>query len=456
MGSSYFPRINTSGSYSVTGPTGPTGERGETGPTGYGATGNTGNSVSGITLVSNKLRTTFSDGSTYDTQNNFKGITGETYLSLGFTFGSGLSLFAGRCGAGGTFNFWTIKGRTSASGRAEISVGISGNNILLNYINSSSAFVGYSGGTFVSLPKTKYGSSSIFATKNVFEKARGMGFTGSTFPSGITCNYIAGGTLSYVDSEGYVGYTACKILYIDPDCVGHNTTDVQIRNKVFVADMKNNISRVILGNSSHPSIASSITLIIQNALNGPTAIGQGEKRFKLASLTGGILWPFDLEPCFCGSTSTNVYHLFSIGGYTWYGSVGSVTDPSKFFDCPNGKIIEGLTEGFGACCYDDGSAGGTCTYTTSRQCASIGATSFWHNSVICGSSPCAKTGGCCMNFTSKGSENSYLCLNGITCINCIRGMVYDSNGDTYNAETFTYLGNGVTCTNSNCSGVSDA
>lgn len=478
MGSSYFPRINTSLSYSITGPTGPTGDQGETGPTGYGPTGHTGFSIDTIGILGSKvLRTILTNPDplaplgtqTFTTKNLIRGVTGDTYLLLGFTSGTGYTLFYGKSGDT-YFKFRTITGKTSTSGRAEVIVGLSGNDIYIDYVNSSSGFtigitgsdtintfVGYSGSTLISISKTKYGTASIFATKNVFEKARGLGFTGSTFVStGITCNYIGGGTLSYVDSEGYVGYTACKILYIDPDCIANNSTDLQIRSKVFIADMKNNISRVVLGNSSHPSNVTSFTLVMENALNGPTAIGQGEKRFKLAALTGGVMWPFDLEPCFCGSSGTNVYHFFNIGGYTWYGSVGSMTDTSKFFGCPNGRIIEGITEGYGACCYDDGTVGGTCEYLTKRECDAKGNTypSFWHNSIICGSSPCAKTGGCCLNFISdfKKAENSFLCLDGITCINCITGRVYDSEGKAYNASSFTYLGNGVTCTSSNCNG----
>jgi hypothetical protein len=133
-----------------------------------------------------------------------------------------------------------------------------------------------------------------------------------------------------------------------------------------------------------------------------------------------------------------------------------MTNTSKFFDCPNGRIIEGITEGFGSCCYDDGTPNGVCEYLTKRECDAKGNTypSFWHDSVICGSSPCAKTGGCCMNFISgsKKIENSYLCLDGITCINCLTGRVYDSEGKTYNAASFTYLGNGVTCSSTNCDG----
>jgi hypothetical protein len=59
-----------------------------------------------------------------------------------------------------------------------------------------------------------------------------------------------------------------------------------------------------------------------------------------------------------------------------------------------------------------------------------------------------------MNFISgsKKIENSYLCLDGITCINCLTGRVYDPEGKTYNAASFTYLGNGVTCSSTNCDG----
>lgn len=462
MGSSYFPRINTSASYSITGPTGPTGERGETGPTGYGPTGNTGPSVIAIGICGDKLRTTFDTGFTFETSNPIKGYTGNTILIAGLTFGGGISIFSGQSLEGGTLYFRQIRGRTSISGRAEVSVGISGSSVYIDYINQSSGltigitgsetirtFVGYSGSTLISISKTYYGTTySSFAAKNVFEKARGLGYSAATSISGVTCNYIDGGTLGYVDAQGYAGFIPCKILYIDPNCVGNNSVDVQIRNKVFVADMKNNVTRVILGNASHTTVASAITLVVMNAINGPTAIGQAEKRFKLASATGSIMWPFDKEPCFCGNTAINVYHLYNMGGYTWYGSVGSMTDASKFFSCPNGKIVEGITEGYGACCYADGTPGGTCFYETEFNCNASGASAFWHQGVICGSSPCAKTGGCCISITAKPSEGSPVCLSGITCINCISGNI-----SAYpNAFSYKYLGNGVTCTSGNCPG----
>ena len=462
MGSSYFPRITTASAYSVTGPTGPTGAKGSTGPTGYGPTGSTGPSITGMGLCGDFLRTTFSTGFTYQVTESSRGTTGDTVLIAGVS-SSVISVFDGLSGS--TFIFRTIKGSTSVSGRAQITAGLSGDSIYLEYTNQSSGFtlgitgtetiltfVGYSGPTLASIPKTIYGTSSSILTKNVIEKTRGLGFSGATSAAGITCNYISGGTLTYVNSDGYIGYTACKIVRIDPDCLSNNTVDVQILNRMFVVDMKNKVTRVVLGNSPYSGIASAFTLVMMNAINGPTAIGQGEKRFQLASATGSIMWPFNQEPCFCGPTGTNVYHFYSLGGYTWYGSVASMTDASKFFSCPNGKIIKGITNGFGSCCFDNGTSGGTCSYITQYDCGLLGASAFWHDSTLCSGTPCGKTGACCLRFTAKKAIDTFLCLPGITCIDCIAGRVYDTFGNTYNAQSFTYLGNGSTCPNEGCGG----
>jgi hypothetical protein len=463
MGSSYFPQITVAGSYSFTGPTGPVGETGSTGSTGYGPTGNTGPSITGIGLCGDKLRTTFSTGFTYETVSSARGITGDTLLIAGISSPS-ISFFEGVCGSvGGTLTFRPIRGSVSTSGRAELTIGLSGDEIYIDYVNQSSGFtvgitgsetiltfVGYSGSTLASIPKTVYGSSSSIATKNVIEKIRGLGFSGATSSAGLTCNYISGGTLTYVNSDGYIGYTACKILQIHPDCISNNSVDVQIMNRMFIADMKNSVTRVTIGSSAYSGIASAFSLIVMNASNGPTAIGQGERRFQLSSATGSIMWPFNQEPCFCGQSGTNVYHFYNMGGFTWYGSVASMTDVSKFFSCPNGNIIKGITNGFGSCCINDGTSGGTCSYRTQYDCGLLGASAYWHDSVLCSGTPCGKTGACCLKFTSTLASDTFLCIPGVTCINCISGRVYDAFGNTYNATSFTYLGNGSTCPNQGC------
>lgn len=462
MGSSYFPSFIGSSSYSATGPTGPKGETGPVGVTGYGPTGNTGISVSSMGLCGGKLRTNFNNGSTYETSTIFRGATGDTLLIAGISVASQLSIFQGTCGPTAILEFRRIRGSTSISGRAEFIVGLTGDSLYFDYTNKSSGltvgitgtntirtFVGYSGSTLASIPKSKYDQTSSILAKNVFEKARGLGYSGATSTAGITCNYISGGTFIYIDSSGFSAATACKVVNIDPDCLANNSVDLQIYNRTFVADMKNNITIVKIGPSDDLYKTSAITVVLMNASNGPLTTAVGQKRFQVSSATGGIVWPFGKEPCFCGETGTNLYHFYNLGGYTWYGSVGYMTDPSKFYNCQTTNVILGLNVSYGACCVNDGSAGGTCVYETLGECASRGASGFWHAGLTCGQSPCAKTGGCCMEFAPL-SQYSSLCLNGITCINCISGRVYDYQGNTYNAKTFTYLGNGITCSSSNC------
>ena len=456
MGSSYYPLSAQYSTNAATGPTGPTGERGNTGPTGFGPIGPTGSSVVNMGICGGKLMTTFDTGQTFSTSLNFKGETGNTVLIVGITTPSGLSIFSGNSG---TLNFRKIRGTTSLSGRAEFVVGLSGNNLFFSYSNLSSGFtlgitgletvntfIGFSGSTLSSITKTYYGNESSFSTKNVFEKARGLGYSGATSAAGVTCNYISGSTFNYIDTTGASASTGCKVVFINPDCVSSNSVDLEVKNKVYVADMKGETTLVKLGESYDKTVASAITVILMNAGNGPDARAISEKRFALTSVTGDIRWPFNIEPCFCGSTGMNVFHFYSIGGFTWYGSVAYSSDPSSFFDCQR-NTISGISVPFGACCIIDGTPGGTCIYESVTDCAKRGASAFWHSGLTCGSTPCSKTGGCVLNFSSIAAPESTICINGISCINCISGKVYTNKGKTYNAFSFTYLGNGITCPN---------
>lgn len=458
MGSSYYPLSAQYSSNAATGPTGPTGEKGNTGPTGFGPIGPTGSSVVSMGICGGKLLTTFDTGATFSTSLNFKGETGNTVLIAGISSGNGLSIFSGNSE---TLNFRKIRGTASSSGRAEFTVGLCGDNLFFSYSNLSSGFtlgitglsavntfIGYSGSTLSSIKNAYYGEYSSFATKNVFEKARGLGYSGATSSAGITCNYIAGSTFNYIDTSGASASTGCKILYINPDCIAKNSVDVEIKNKVYVADMKGDTTLVVLGDSYNKNATSAITLVVMNSSNGPDARAISQKRFTLTSATGDILWPFGIEPCFCGSTGTNIFHFYNIGGFTWYGSVAYGSNPSAFFDCQR-NVISGIQVPFGACCIADGTPGGTCVYESITDCAKRGTNAFWHSGLTCGSNPCANTGGCFMNFSSFLTPDSTLCLDGISCINCISGRVYDNKGKTYNASSFTYLGNGITCSNSN-------
>lgn len=457
MGSSYVPTSGYFVSYPVTGPTGPTGDRGNTGSTGFGPRGNTGNSIITMGICGDKLRTIFSDGSTYETPTSIKGPIGDTRLFLGVS-SPNISIFSGPTQDNLVYNFRTIRGRTSTSGRATVTIGLTGASaefIHLGYVNNSSGFtlgisgsstintfVGYSGSTLVSIPKTIQGDSSSFLASNVFEKARGLGFSGATNSSGLPCNYITGGTIGYGNSVSLGSVTGCQFIYIDPDCETSNSVDLGIRNKVFFADMQGKITLVRIG-KSFTDKASTITIALNNS-NNLSAPFTNRKKFDVHGYSGSILWPFSKEPCFCGETGMNVYHLTNLGGNTWYGSVAYMSNPNAFWTCTSPQTSPASII-FGACCLDDGSVGGTCSSETYADCLKKGSRVFWHSGLTCGGSPCSKTGSCKLSFTSTPSENSILCLQGITCINCISGRVYDSAGNTYNAVSFTYLGNGSTC-----------
>lgn len=461
MGSSYYPSSGSGIFTAPTGPTGPTGSTGSIGPTGYGVTGNTGPSISGLGICGDKLRTYFDNGFTYETSSPLRGATGDVAFLFGISTNGELSVYSGFSFETSSFNFRKIRGATSSSGRAEITVDLlTEDTIKIEYFNSSSdfgiaitgasainTFVGYSGNTLISLPKTYNEEYSSFAGKNVIEKVRGLGFSGATSSSNLPCNYITGGTFFYVNTSGISAEVSCKLVNITPSCVSTNSVDLGIKGNFFVADMQQNVTLVKIDNSQSLNYASAISVLLMNANNGPTAISVGQKRFQITD--GNILWPFNAEPCFCGNTGTNLYHFYSLGGSTWYGSVAFLSDISKFNSCQRSTIM-GLSVQYGACCIGDGTLGGTCSYETLYDCLSRGRNVFWHAGLTCGSAPCAKTGGCCLSFTVSPSTDSSICLDGITCTNCISGMVYDSEGKTFNAYSFTYLGNGVTCSASNC------
>lgn len=467
MGSSYYPISGYQVSFAATGPTGPTGDRGVTGPTGYGPTGNTGPSVIGMGICGGKLRTYFDDGYTYETPSYFKGDTGNTVLFFGVSSPNELSLFAGFSQDSNTINFRKIRGTKSVSNRADITFDLTSNDeVKINYVNSSSSyplaitgataiktFAGYCGNTLISIQNTLYDNYSSFVSKNVLEKTRGMGFTSATGSDGSRCNYISGGTFFYLTPSGVSAATGCDIINIHPNCISNSLVDMNMKNTVFIARMQNKITLVKIDNSQPTTTASSFTLMIDLPNNGPTASSIGQKRFQLTNQNGKLLWPFGIEPCFCQdptlNLANNVYHFYNLGGYDWYGSVIFMTYPSQFRSCV-GSLISGLSVQYGACCISGGSAGNTCAYETYEECIKRNSNVFWHPQLTCESNPCDKTGGCCLSFISTPTENSTLCIDGITCSDCISGMVYDSKGNTYNASSFTYLGNGITCTSSNC------
>ena len=471
MGSSYFPQTFISQNYSIIGPTGPTGDRGETGPTAFGPTGNTGPSITTMGICGDKLRTVFDNGQTFDTEQVLKGPTGNSVLIAGFSFTPGISIFSHQDEPGSTLYFRTIIGSTSASGRAKVTVTPINNSLYLDYTNQSSgmtigitgpesvgSFVGYSGGTLAYIIKTNDLDDSSFASKNIIEKTRGLGFSGATSEAGATCNYITNTIFGYFDTDTPPVYRTfdCKLLKINPDCIANNSVDLTIKNNVFIANMKGSPTQVELGYAAS-SNASAITLVLLGASNGPPASSQTEKRFYLSDSLGQLKWPFNVEPCFSGTGGTDVYHFYNLGGLDWYGSVGSMSNLPAFYSCPNGKYTPVPNAFLGACSFADGTSGGACFYETQDQCLSRGASAFWHGGLTCGDNPNTGTGACCIGFLASGNpEDSYVCVNGVTCIDCLSRRVRDPNGITYNGILYTYSGNGITCSSMSCGSNSGA
>lgn len=365
-GSSFFRIIRKEEFFGITGPTGSTGPIGPTGAIGYGPTGPTGLGISYISLSSGKLINYFTDGTTFITNTVLQGPSGDTISPIKTSFsGVGQSVISSTP-TSNSIIFRSIKGSTSSSGKSEIKITEFGNTLTFQYIGNSDgitftnvspdfsrSFAGTTGTglSLTNIRDTNYNPSNgaaVFGIKNVFEKARGLGYTGATqYISGITCNYFYDDTIDVL--------FPCKTAKIDPSCKANNNVDYMTTNKVYFVDMEDNYGKIIIGSPISGVNSTAFTLIVKNAKN--TEIGS-ENRFQSAN---NLYWPFGVEPCFGGYGETDVYHFYSLFD-SWFGSVAySSKFNGKTFDCSRASQCTTPPCGeeppppvvYGACCEID-------------------------------------------------------------------------------------------------------
>lgn len=447
--------INRLGAYQVSvGNTGPTGPTGSTGPIGPGITGNTGVNVVGVTLIDRRFFTTFADGTTYSTTGIAVGATGSyTYLVDYLNSGSGVSL--AHSVTGSTIILRPIRIETTSSNRALITTDpekvivnvtprtISGLTLAsVSGITSQEFLLKYSGNSFKRTQFTPQ-ENSVFGVgvpmANLFERVRGMGWTGST------------GAVNCVSSPNGVTCTINPFVYENDELM------FNMRSKIFVGEFEGNTASIVIAPCPANNEVYSFDLYINDAKN-PQILSN---RFTSSS---PIRWPRNKVPCFetFGPSPTSgrcnlKVSFFGLNG-VWYATTNLIgntcsqfvvgTEQLVFFpSClfapfagglpPSGESEEPFRGNFneqrfllsyspnasilGACCKRDG----TCEITNAYLCDGY----FHGYGTTCGltyDSICNKPGACCIN---SGYGNNINHCENLTCSQCvgITGGVYAGN-----------------------------
>jgi len=444
--------------FSVTGPTGATGITGSKGLTGYGLTGISGSDVIGISLNNRYILTTFSDGTTYQSSKQIYGTTGPTdyvldikNLGTGFSLATQInkklspainfgitpyqeivlrgitftnntdSLFSARRRTVGSNIYYEInlqqqQGLTVASSSSStVNLLQFDNNKAIQRINLAYG-VTLDNGT----PTNLMGINFIGA--NIFEKTRGIGWTGST--GAVNCVFTLDGI-------------TCTL---DPFKTELDSLMFGSSSKVFIGDFKDNKTTIELVPPPIDGNAYSFDLFLSGALN-PTNINN---RFR-----GPIYWPKGNPPCFsvdgitCGIKMT----FFGING-TWYSTAVSTStncsDNLFKTNCTNIEIpslpenIIFSVDAIGACCTSDGNCSETSYYNCSGYFHGIGTT--------CGTtldSICSKPGVCCRKTIINGIENIDAFSDQLTCYECLG----------FTDQTVKFAGNYTTKETTNCNNV---
>ena len=430
---------NASISIGVTGNTGPIGN---TGPQGLGLTGNTGPDVVGITLIDRYIVTSFSNGTTYSTSNTVIGPTGGfTYIVDFLNMGSGVSLAYSITGTDELIirpikiENNTGNGLIVSSAADLVTVNLSAiagvgltlvpntsftESYLLKFKDGKLRRVGGAVG-ITSSSGSFYGLD--FANANIFERVRGMGWTGST--GAVNCIITATGITCDVNP-----------FVAEYDGLMYGST-----SKIFVGDFSGNTASINIARCPDDGKAYGFELYLRNAKN-PSLLST-----RFTSPTE-IKWPLNSPPCFSvdGVTCDIRVSFFGLQGI-WYATakhlgVGACEGEGMFKRLCTLTEAAGLPEilGFnsfsilGACCTADG----TCSETTAVNCKG-----YFHGvGTTCGntySSICNKPGACCVDFPGELGVN---CFN-LTSFQCI-GISYSS-----------FAGNGTKCDTVNCSSVSN-
>jgi hypothetical protein len=432
------------------GSTGATGPIGITGATGAGLTGNTGPSIVGITLINRYVVTTFSNGNTYATPSKAYGTTGAVNYIIDYqNRGTGVSL--AHSVSGTVLNLRPIKFVNNTD--VPLTVQDNSTNITIDFTTTAP-----SGITLTSLDDKSYllkfknkkavrvngqgttaASGTItglaFSNANMFERVRGMGWTGST--GAVNCSYSANGITCTINPfiEEYDG-----VMYGS-------------KSRIYVGDFNGNTGSIILKGCPDDGYAYGLELHIRNCKN-PNNLTD---RFTTTD-SSIIDWPLNKTPCFSvdGVTCSMRVSFFGIKG-KWYGTAKSTnsacvgatlfytncTVPPRFTF--TGSLTNNITI-LGACCKADG----TCSLTTADLCDG-----YYHGyGTTCGNtydSICNKPGACCftLNYTSSTdsqvlNQNQWKFCNSLSCSDCL------NFGTPTSLYTTKFAGNGTDCTTTNC------
>jgi len=393
-----FSSVKQLGNASISiGNTGPTGPIGNTGPIGLGLTGNTGSGIVGITLIDRYLVTAFSNGTTYSTPNKIYGATGGfTYIADFLNAGSGISIGYGITGSNGlilrpirivnnTANNLSVTSTSSDVTVNLATVGGAGVTLVPNSSFTDAYLLKFKNKKLKRIAATKgvtSGASSYygldFINSNLFERVRGMGWTGST--DSVNC-VISG-----------IGVT-CDINPFEKE---YDELMYGLTSKIFVGDFNGRTASINIATCPTDGNAYGFEMYIQNAKN-PINLNN---RF---TSTSPIKWPLNRTPCFSsdGATCDIRVSFFGIQGI-WYATakhigINSVCNDEGLFyrTCTSSEgfdaFIPDQPQIIGACCKPDG----TCTETSATIC-----TGYFHGiGTTCGSvynSICNKPGACCV------------------------------------------------------------
>lgn len=467
-----YSTITQLGSYEVT--KGVTGNTGPTGPTGFqgpGLTGNTGPAVAGITLIDRFIFTTFSNGNGFTTPNVAIGKTGSyNYLVDFLNSGSGASLAHSITGSELSLRPIRISTTeqnkiliTTESDKITVNVApktISGltlnsmvstdlNSFLLEFSSGSTKF------RRTQIKPQEYSSAGVaIPMANLFERVRGMGWTGST--AAVNCISTVRGTTCSVNPFVY-----------ENDEHMFNT-----RSKIFVGDFEGTTASIIIPPCPTTNEVHAFDMYISNAKNPANLVD----RFISSS---PIRWPGNRTPCFTTTVSGAQVAQFNPGPCNlritffgidgiWYGTSrlltttcsntvvnGGLSVPLMLLpNCSHNTDVNNLappnTGGngergideqdiqqfislsplytyspnstiLGACCRADG----TCEITNPYLCEGY----FHGYGTTCGAtfnSICNKFGACCIN---SGYGNSIYHCEELSCTQClgISGAVYAGN-----------------------------
>lgn len=433
-----------------TGPTGPTGGIGITGATGPGLTGSTGPSIVGITLVDRYIYTTFSNGATYATPSKAYGTTGGiTYVVSYDNLGTGLSLAYDIQGSvlsvrpirfvnntdvplniTDTTTNVTVDFTTTAPSGITITA-LDDKSYLLKFKNKKAVRVNAQGTTAASGTVT----GLAFSNANLFERVRGMGWTGST--GAVDCSYSSSGI-------------TCTI---DPFIEEYDALMYGAKSRVFIGDFNGNTGSIILKDCPTDGNAYGVEVYIQNCKN-PNDL---TKRFTTSG-SSTISWPGNMIPCFSvnGATCSMRVSFFGIEG-NWYATAKSTSSTcdgvTMFYETctPTVKFVGSLTNDvtiLGACCKADG----TCSVTTAELCDG-----FYHGyGTTCGNtydSICNKPGACCFNINYTNAvdpeaqsikQSQWRFCNSLTCTDCL------NFGNANSMYITKFAGNGTKCDQINC------